>query len=624
MAWDEKVYGREYDLDIYMIVAVSDFNMGAMENKGLNIFNTKYILAAAETATDQDFIHVESVIAHEYFHNWSGNRITCRDWFQLSLKEGLTIFRDQSFTADTTSKTVARIHDVNYLRNAQFPEDAGPLSHPVRPESYIEINNFYTATVYNKGAEVIRMQKTLLGDKDFYAGMNLYFKNYDGQAVTIEEFVKSMEQASSKDLQQFRLWYSQAGTPVLLVEDSYDPKSKEYLLTIKQQGMQKPMHIPVRVGLLGHQGHELAHELLELKKISQTFTFKNIAEKPVPSLLRNFSAPVKIVYNYSDADLQLLFAHDADEFNRWEAGQKYAVNVILRLIACYQQGKPLELPRGFIAAYEYVLTHYQKDKLLLTELIALPSEKYIAEQMQVVDVDAIHAVRKFLIQEIACELQSLLLDIYQKNYDNAESFQFNMEAVGRRELRNRCLFYLAKNPEMIEKLCLPQFKQALGKNMTDTLGSLNALLNIDCRERDATLDEFYLIFKEDALVIDKWLALQAASALPSTLSRVKKLTQHPAFDIKNPNKVYALLGAFGQNQICFHAVSGEGYQFLADTVKQLDKLNPSLSARMVRPLISWRRYDQKRQALMQQALASLAEQKNISKDLYEIVNKSLS
>jgi aminopeptidase N len=636
MRWDEVNFGREYDLDIYMIVAVSDFNMGAMENKGLNIFNTKYILALPDTATDEDFIHVESVIAHEYFHNWTGNRITCRDWFQLSLKEGLTIFRDQSFTADTTSKTVARITDVNTLRAAQFPEDNGPLAHPVRPESYIEINNFYTATIYNKGAEVIRMMKSMLGEKLFRHGMDLYFSRHDGQAVTIEDFVKAMEDASKIDLTQFRLWYSQAGTPTLTVTDYYDADNKTYTLTFKQfcpptpgQPEKKPFHIPVKLGLLDQSGKQLTIEmpLLHIKDMTDTVEFKNISAKPIPSLLRGFSAPVKLQYDYDDAALQTLFQHDTDTFNRWEAGQKYSLKVLMRLVAAYQKKQKLKAPREFLKVFTHVLEARHDDKLLLADMLTLPSEKYLSQQMEVIDTDAIHAAREFLLLEIAKHNKALLLKLYHENDDSAKPYEFSMAAIGRRRFKNLCLFYLMLLPDakIHKNLGMAQFDAALTSNMTDTMGALRCLVNVDSPLREEALDKFYEAWKHDQLVLDKWFAIQATSKLPDTIKNVTKLLKHSAFDIRNPNKVYSLAGAFaGQNLFRFHTANGKGYVFLADVVQQLDALNPQGAARILQPLTGWKRFDKKRQRLMYAQLESIFQNKKISRDVYELVSKSLT
>ncbi len=632
MRWDEEKFGREYDLDIYMIVAVSDFNMGAMENKGLNIFNTKYILAKPETATDDDFIHIESVIAHEYFHNWTGNRITCRDWFQLSLKEGLTIFRDQNFTADTTSQVLERIHAVNDLRTSQFVEDAGPLAHPVLPDSYIEINNFYTSTIYNKGAEVIRMMQTIIGEINFAKGMDLYFSRHDGQAVTIEEFVKAMEDASDVDLKQFRRWYHQAGTPLLVVNDHYDAATQVYTLTVKQscpptpgQPEKLPLHIPIQMGLLNDQGKEILSTLLQLTQAEQTFHFEQIAVRPVLSILRHFSAPVKVDYTYSDTDLALLFQYDKDLFNRWEAGQQLAIRQIVLLVEQYQHQQSLQVDQHYIAACRHILQNAKEDKQLLAALLSLPSEKYLAEQMTVVDVEAIHAAREFLLQEIALKLKDDIFKLYQQNLSLRHPYEFNMQEMGRRSLRNICLLYLARLSDVKYKdICVRQFKEAITHNMTDTVAALRCLVNIDCLERDLALDAFYTKWKHDALVVDKWFSIQAESKLSDVLSRVKNLLSHPAFDIKNPNKVYSLLGAFiYRNQVNFHAADGAAYLMLADLVIKLDALNPSVAARMVKPLTEWRRFDAARQNLMRTQLERISTQRKISSDVYELVNKSL-
>lgn len=640
MRWDEIAYGREYDLDIYMIVAIGDFNMGAMENKGLNIFNTKYVLAKPETATDDDYLHIVSVVGHEYFHNWSGNRVTCRDWFQLSLKEGLTIFRDQSFSEDTFSPAVMRIRDVNYLREFQFPEDAGPLAHPVRPDSYIEINNFYTATVYNKGAEVLRMLQTILGKTMFRKGMDLYFARYDGQAATIEDYVSIMEDVSGIDLKQFRLWYNQAGTPTVKVTGEYNADAKTYSLTFTQhcpatpgQMQKQPMHIPIRMGLLDEFGNDIMlqtngeaeenERVLHITQPSQTFTFKNIPSRPTPSLLRHFSAPVILDYPYTNEDLVFLFKYDKDAFNRWEAGQKFSLHVILKLIADYQHNKPLHLPRELSEMFEYVLQHDKQDKLFLAELLMLPSEKYIAEQMAVIDVDAIHAVREFVREELAKQLEPVLLETYHANHDASGQYEFNMEAVGKRQLKNTCLAYLMLLPSRAD-IGMRQFEGALTTNMTDTAPALAALGQLDSPLRQQALDQFYQTWKSDALVMDKWFAIQATNKLPDALQSIKKLLTHEAFDIKNPNKVYALIGTFGQrNPTHFHAKDGSGYVFLREVVQNLDKLNPQVAARMVKPLTTWRRYDKERQKLMREQLEILLQDKTLSPDVYELGTKSL-
>lgn len=639
MRWDEKAYGREYDLDIYMIVAISDFNMGAMENKGLNIFNTKYILAKPETANDDDYINILSVIGHEYFHNWSGNRVTCRDWFQLSLKEGLTIFRDQSFSEDTLSPAVMRIHEVNQLRETQFPEDAGPLAHPVRPDSYIEINNFYTATVYNKGAEVLRMLQTILGKDLFRKGMDLYFARHDGQAVTIEDYIKAMEDVSGIDLMQFRLWYAQAGTPQVTVSAEYNLLQKTYTLTFQQmcpetpgQTHKQPMFIPIKLSLFNQTDQptplqldqeELSFEkVLHLTKETQTFQFNNIDAKPIPSLLRNFSAPVILNFPYADSELLFLFKHDTDPFNRFEAIQKYILRRLLNAIQVYQTKKQVEIPKELIHIIGFVLEQPIDDLFLLSEMLAFPSERYIGEQMAVIDVESIHFVRELFLKEIAHQLQNEFLQCYQQ-YHSTQPLQFDIAEIGKRQFKNRCLQYLLMLPIFAE-LAMEQFQQNLTINMTNTQAALIALSHIVSPFREKALNDFYQTWKNDALVIDKWLSIQASSKLPDTLQEVQKLIHHESFDIKNPNKVYALIGTFGnRNAMQFHATNGEGYIFLREMVEQLDDLNPQVSARMVKPLTMWKRYDSTRQMIMTKQLSNLLQNTKISSDLYELVSKSL-
>lgn len=629
MRWDEQAYGREYDLDIYMIVAIGDFNMGAMENKGLNIFNTKYVLAKPNTATDDDYMNISSVVAHEYFHNWSGNRVTCRDWFQLSLKEGLTIFRDQSFSEDMFSHAVMRIRDVIELREAQFPEDMGPLAHSVQPDAYIEINNFYTSTIYNKGAEVLRMLQTILGKDMFRKAMDLYFAKFDGEAVTIEDYVSVMEDVSGIDLMQFRRWYHQAGTPIVTVTDQYDANKQTYSLTFTQhcdptpgQATKLPLFIPVRMGLLNQQGESIIKEtVLHFKEAMQTFTFDHIASKPVPSLFRHFSAPIKLKYDYQDADLILLAKHDADAFNRFEAIQTLLLRLLLKLIETHQRNEALTIENEIIELYSYLLSNEKSDLFLLAEFLTLPSEKYIGEQMQVVDVDAIHAAREFVMLEIAKKLHQPLLSWYNTLHKSIP-YEFTHQGVAERQLKNRCLSYLLLLPEH-RALGMVQFKQSLNKNMTDTMPALMGLSNHAGKEREEALTAFYAMAEKDALMVDKWLAVQATCKLPTTLETIKQIMQHPAFDIKNPNKVYALIGTFGaRNAVNFHAKNGAGYVFLREVVEKLDKLNPQVAARMVKPLTSWRRYDKERQALMRNELMIL-KKLTLSPDLFELVNKSL-
>jgi len=642
MRWDEIAYGREYDLDIFMVVAIDDFNMGAMENKGLNIFNSKYILAKPDTATDIDYEGILLVVGHEYFHNWSGNRVTCRDWFQLSLKEGLTVFREQEFTADMTSHLVERINTVRTLRNTQFREDGGPLAHPVQPDSYIEINNFYTATVYNKGAEVIRMIKTLLGAESFRKGMDLYFARHDGCAVTIEDFVKAMEDASGHNLTQFRRWYHQAGTPELTINSEYNAASKEYTLTIQQtcaptpqQPTKLPFHIPLAMGLLNQQGQDIPLQLkgegadkvkttrvLEIKNPTETFCFVNVPEQPVPSLLRKFSAPVKLNYDYSDAELNLLAAHDSDGFNRWEISQKIAARMLLKLIAAYQNKQPLQIDINFVENYRQLLQNKTIDKAFLAELLLLPSETYLGELLSVIDPDAIYAARRFVRQELAQRLKDELVRCFEANF-NPGPYVATQDAIAQRRLKNTCLSYLMLLDDPAARaLCYQQYKQA--NNMTDQLAATAAFANTNCPEREEVLNAFYQQWQKEFLVIDKWFGIQARSELPNTLAQVKKLMAHPAFNFKNPNNVRALIGVFAnENQVQFHAKNGEGYAFLREQVLALDKLNPQIAARLLTPMTFWRRYDSERQQLMRKQLEQIMATKGLSKDVYEIAAKSL-
>ena len=645
MKWDEDTYGREYDLDIFMIVATDDFNMGAMENKGLNIFNSKYVLAKAETATDADFQGILGVVAHEYFHNWSGDRVTCRDWFQISLKEGFTVFRDQQFMEDMTSLGVQRINDVNILRSHQFREDSGPMAHPVRPESYVEINNFYTLTVYNKGAEVIRMMRSILGPTGFRKGTDLYFSRHDGQAVTTDDFVKAMEDATRADLSQFKLWYSQAGTPELKVSRSYDQKAKTYTLTFKQtcpptpgQPEKKPFHIPVALGLLGKDGREImlnqlfapkggserceGTTVIELMNTEETFVFTNIPEQPVPSVLRGFSAPVKVMLDLTDDERLFLMANDPDEFNRWDAGQQLAVKLILKLISDYQEGKTLTLDQSFIAAFKKTLESSMQDKAFQAFALALPGETYLADFMAVIDPSAIHEARQFVQKTLAAELKERFLAVYHLNQDQGP-YRHDQEAIGKRTLKNICLAYLAELEDKDARgLCMNQFKTA--GNMTDVITALANLANIDCLERNEALAAFYEKWKDDPLVMDKWLSIQAMSRLPYALDRVRELTRHSSFNIKNPNKVRALIGAFSQgNPVRFHDPGGAGYAFLADHVLIIDPMNPQIAARLVNPFTLWKRYDEKRKSLMKAELERILISPGLSKDTHEVVSKSL-
>ncbi|MEJ2032203.1 MAG: aminopeptidase N [Deltaproteobacteria bacterium] len=642
MRWDEEVFGLEYDLNRYMIVAVDDFNMGAMENKGLNIFNSKYVLANPATATDGDFEAIETVVGHEYFHNWTGNRVTCRDWFQLSLKEGLTVFRDQEFSADMGSRPVQRIRDVQSLRSRQFPEDAGPMAHPVRPDSYIEINNFYTMTVYEKGAELIRMIHTLVGAGAFRRGLRLYLDRFDGRAATTDDFVAAMAEVSDRDLTQFRRWYKQAGTPEIKVDTEYDPAAEAYTVTLTQscpptpgQPRKEPFHLPFAIGLLGPEGEDLPLRLegeagpgagarvLELWEETHSFRFIGIAAEPVPSLLRGFSAPVKTEYDYSDEELRFLLAHDSDPFNRWEAGQRLACRLILGLAADERLGRSLELGPEVAAPYRRILEKRERiDKTFACQLLALPAEGYVAEQMAVIDVEAVHTAREFLRVILARELREPLLAAYHENRD-AGPYRFEAAAAGRRRLKNLCLAYLAAlgEDEML-MLAHNQFRDA--DNMTDCLGALRPLAHRDHPRRREVLSAFFDKWRDFPLVLDKWLTIQATAPLPDALVEVQALTEHPAFSIKNPNRVRALIGAFAAgNPVAFHRGDGAGYRFLVDQVLTLDPLNPQTAARLLGPLTRWRRYDRHRQELMKKQLERILTISNLSRDVYEVVTKSL-
>ncbi|MDP9513970.1 aminopeptidase N [Pseudomonas protegens] len=646
MRWDEETYGREYDLDIFMIVAVNDFNMGAMENKGLNIFNSSAVLARAETATDAAHQRVEAIVAHEYFHNWSGNRVTCRDWFQLSLKEGFTVFRDAGFSADMNSRTVKRIQDVAYLRTHQFAEDAGPMAHAVRPESFIEISNFYTLTVYEKGSEVVGMIHTLLGAEGFRKGSDLYFERHDGQAVTCDDFVKAMEDANGVDLSQFKRWYSQAGTPRLAVSESYDAAAKTYSLTFRQSCPQTPdkveklpFVIPVELGLLDSKGAGMALRLsgenaaqgtsrvISVTEAEQTFTFVDIAEHPLPSLLRGFSAPVKLSFPYNRDQLMFLMQHDSDGFNRWDAGQQLAVQVLQELIAQHQQGQALVMDERLVTALGTVLADDSLDQAMVAEMLSLPGEAYLTEISEVADVEAIHAAREFARQQLADSLFDALWKRYQANraVSKATAYVAESEHFARRALQNIALSYLmlTRKPEVLAA-AIEQFDSA--DNMTERLTALAVLVNSPFEaEKAQALAVFAENFKDNALVMDQWFSVQAGSPLPGGLERVKALMQHPAFNLKNPNKVRALVGVFaGQNLINFHAADGSGYRFLADLVIQLNGFNPQIASRQLAPLTRWRKYDSARQALMKGELERIRASGDLSSDVFEVVSKSLA
>ncbi len=646
MRWDEEVYGREYDLDIFMIVAVNDFNMGAMENKGLNIFNSSCVLAHPETATDMAHQRVEAVVAHEYFHNWSGNRVTCREWFQLSLKEGFTVFRDAEFSADMHSRTVKRIENVASLRTHQFAEDAGPMAHPIRPDAYMEISNFYTMTVYEKGAEVVRMLHTLLGAHGFRKGTDVYFERHDGQAVTCDDFVKAMEDANGADLSQFKRWYSQAGTPRLQARGQYNAEAKTYSLTFRQscpatpgQTEKRPFVIPVRLALLDADGAPLPLQLsgeasasnqervLAVTETEQTFVFVSVPVEPLPSLLRGFSAPVILDFPYSRNQLTFLMQHDGDGFNRWEAGQQLAVQVLQDMMAQYRAGEPLRADVRLVEALRSVLTNEQLDPAMVAEMLALPAEAYLAGLGEQADIPAIHHAREAARQQIASALAATFAQRYQalRAESKASEYAATSAQIARRSLQNSCLSYwMLADAERARVACREQYEHA--DNMTERLAALSVLVNSPFEADKAdVLADFATRYQNDALVMDQWFAVQAASPLPGALARVQTLMTHPAFTLKNPNKVRSLIGAFAnQNHINFHAEDGSGYRFLADQVITLNGFNPQIAARQLAPLTRWRRVDPARQALMRAELERIRDSGELSSDVFEVITKSLA
>jgi len=652
MRWDEKVYGREYDLDIFMIVAVDDFNMGAMENKGLNIFNTSCVLASKETTTDSAFQRVEGVVAHEYFHNWSGNRVTCRDWFQLSLKEGFTVFRDQEFSADMGSHTVKRIEDVTLLRTLQFAEDAGPMAHPVRPSSFIEISNFYTLTIYEKGSEIVRMLHTILGKENFRKGSDLYFERHDGQAVTIDDFVNAMAAAADIDLAQFKQWYNQAGTPVLTVSDEYDSESLEYRLTIAQHSPDTPeakstdkaaLHIPLSMGLIGEAGalplilkgedaadtQDNTSLVLELKEKEQTFVFTQVYEKPVPSLLRGFSAPVRLAFDYTRDDYLRIMLKDNDTFCRWDAGQQLAVSIMQDIIYRYQKQnyediESLSIDFRLLIGLRSVLDDPTMDEAMKALMLTLPSEKYLAEISDVIDVRAIHDARQYLLRFIASELQNELWALY--NAQAMPEYSVSAGEIAKRSLKNTALAYLLLvDQPKYQRACIEQYHNA--NNMTDQSTAFRLICHssfsaLESIKKDILAD-FYNRWRDNSLVVNQWLGVQAASASRDTLTVVQSLMEHEAFSIKNPNKVRALIGGFCGNAINFHDIKGSGYRFLVEQILVLNTMNPQIAARLITPLTRWRQYLPEQQKLMKQALEDVLAVETLSKDVYEVVSKSL-
>ena len=644
MRWDEFVYGREYDLDVFNIVAVSDFNMGAMENKGLNIFNDKYILAVQETATDGDYAGIETVVAHEYFHNWTGNRITCRDWFQLCLKEGLTVYRDQEFSADQRSRAVGRIANVRTLRAAQFPEDAGPLAHNVRPEIYNEINNFYTATVYEKGAEIIRMLRCLIGHDAYHAGMALYFERFDGKAVTIEDYIACFAESSGRDMSQFSLWYAQAGTPKLSAQGSYDPQARTYTLDLSQttaptpgQPVKKPLLMPIRLGLIGADGQEIPLEqdnpanpreekygIFELGAASRRIVFKNVAQKPTPSLLRRFSAPVVLDVDLDESDLLLLIAHDTDPFNRWQAAQTFATRLLIRSTGLIRANEMPEFSEVFAQALGALIETSEADPAFAAEMFTLPSEADIARDIgSDVDPEAIHMARRAFRAELGKALAQPLLALYER-LTSDEAYSPDAAHAGRRALRNASLDLIAAgDPATGAEIAMRQFQ--LGANMTDQVAALKTLSQISCPQRERALDSFFRTHANDALVTNKWFTLQATIPEPETLERVRRLTKSHAFSFSNPNRVYGLIGAFANaNPLGFNAADGSGYRFIAETALQIDATNPQVAARLVNSFRSWRNLEPGRRALARAALETIAARESLSPDMRDLVSRALA
>jgi len=639
MRWDEQRFNLEYDLDIYHIVATNDFNMGAMENKSLNIFNSKYVLARPDTATDADYQGIEGVIGHEYFHNWTGNRVTCRDWFELTLKEGLTVFRDEEFSSDMQSRAVKRIRVVRDLRSRQFPEDDGPMAHPIRPDQYVEINNFYTATVYQKGATIIRMYHTLLGEAGFQKGMKLYFERHDGQAVTCDDFRAAMADANGVDLERFGRWYSQSGTPQVHITDHHDPATGKYTLKLRQhtpathdQKNKQALVIPFALGLLTANGEELPMQLegetkasggtrlLLMEDTNEEFTFINIPEPPVPSLFRDYSAPVKVFYDYTPEQLAVLITFDSDAFVRWDAAQSMAQGAILEQCRRRAKGLEMRLDSSLIKAFEGILSDRMADPALLAEAMILPDEDYLAEQMEVVDVDGIHAARKFIKRALAEKLQALLNERYAELNDGLP-YQKTPTAMARRVFKNVCLSYLTETQKG-ESITAAQLESS--DNMTDTLAAMKGLILMDSPQAEAVLADFESRWSEDSLVMDKWFIMQAINPGADTVNKVRELMQHPAFSIQNPNKVRSLIGVFSMlNPTGFHASDGSGYEFHADRVIELDALNPQIAARMASAFNRWKRYDEDRKALIKTQLQRIAAVDGLSGDVSEIINNAL-
>ncbi len=634
MKWDEERFGLEYDLDIYMIVAVDFFNMGAMENKGLNIFNSKFVLANDQTATDRDYLGIEAVIGHEYFHNWTGNRVTCRDWFQLSLKEGLTVFRDQEFSSDLGSRAVNRIDNVRIIRGPQFAEDASPMSHPIRPDKVIEMNNFYTLTVYEKGSEVIRMYHTLLGEEGFQKGMKLYFERHDGTAATCEDFVSAMEDATGVDLKQFRLWYSQSGTPTLRVNSEYNAEAKTYALTVEQfteatqdQAEKQALHIPFDIELYDSKGQvipliingESVHNVLDIKQDKQTFVFENVAEQPVPSLLREFSAPVKLEYDYSDAELIFLMKHATNDFARWDASQMLLAKYIRQNVTNVQTGSEVQLSEDLIDAFRGVLLDENLEPAFIAQVFSLPSINEITGWYKQIDVDAVDTV----LNSITVSLSAALEDELSATYHTLKQAEYTIDhaAIGKRALRNQCLQFLA-HTDKGNTLVKAQYEAA--NNMTDTIAAMSAANSAQLECREELMSDYSDKWKHDGLVMDKWFALQGTNPAEDALEKVKATMNHEAFSLKNPNRTRSLIGSFlAANPVRFHDKSGSGYQFAGDILRQLNDSNPQVASRMIDPLLKFRKYDEARQAMIRAELEKLKAMDNLAKDLFEKVTKAL-
>ncbi|MGB5682511.1 MAG: aminopeptidase N, partial [Polyangiales bacterium] len=630
MKWDEETYGLEYDLDIYMIVAVDDFNMGAMENKGLNIFNSKFVLAKPATATDDDYEGIESVVAHEYFHNWTGNRVTCRDWFQLTLKEGLTVFRDQEFSADMLSPAVQRIKDVTRLRTAQFAEDAGPLAHPIRPESYIEMNNFYTATVYEKGAEVVRLYQTLFGKEGFRKGLRRYLETHDGSAVTCDDFREAMAAANDADLTQLERWYSQAGTPKVQARGEWDEDARTYTMTLAQSQRTLPdtppplpLPIPVRVGLLAPDGSEVpgSNRLLELTDSEQVFRFEEVAERPIASIGRGFSAPVRFEVDRGPDELAFLMAHDTDPFSRWEAGQELSKRTLLALVDRAERGGALELDPQLVDAFRKVLLDSSLDGSIKSLTLGLPSEEILSQELAVVDPDAVHAARSFVIRELGAELREEWQRVYDENARGTDAF--HKTEVNRRRIKNRALRYLVALEEPdTTAIAARQFGAATG--MTDYEAAFMALVDLVSPETEDAIASFYERWKGEPLVLDKWFRMQAMSSAPNAFDRVVSLSQHPDFHLTNPNRARSLLHAFAAgNPVGFHRADGAAYRFVGEMIAEIDEINPQVASRIVSSFNQWKRYEPRRSALMKAELERIASRPTISKDVGEIVERAL-